>query len=137
MLNWASIKPAVRSTHRPLTLEEVFDLSQGGLIEVGSHTVTHPFLSLHALASQRNEIKKSKDTLEQILGRPVTSFAYPHGDYTEEAIALVRQAGFACACSTTADVVWWHTDRFQLPRVQVEDWNGEEFANRLHGWLNG
>ena len=137
ILNWASIKPAVRSTHRPLTLEEVFDLSQGGLIEVGSHTVTHPFLSLHTLASQRNEIKKSKATLEHILGRPVTSFAYPHGDYTEEAIALVRQAGFACACSTTADVVWWHTDRFQLPRVQVEDWNGEEFANRLHGWLNG
>jgi peptidoglycan/xylan/chitin deacetylase (PgdA/CDA1 family) len=121
ILSWASVEPAVRPTHRPLTVEEVFDLTKGDLIEIGSHTVTHPFLSLHALASQRNEIEKSKDKLEHVLGRPVTSFAYPHGDYNEEVIALVRQAGYECACSTSVDVVRQNTDLFQLPRVQVED----------------
>ena len=137
IMTWACVQPVARSTHRPLTLEEVFELAQGDLIEVGSHTVTHPFLSLHTVASQQNEIQKSKDKLEDILGRPVTSFAYPHGDYAEGATALVRQVGFACACSTSANIVWWHTDRFQLPRVQVEDWDGEEFANRLSRWFNG
>ena len=136
IITWAGIEPVARSTHRPLNLEEVFELAQGDLIEVGSHTVTHPFLSLHALASQQNEIQGSKEKLEEILGRPVTSFAYPHGDYDERGIGLVRQAGFACACSTASDIVWWHTNRFQLPRVQVEDWNGEEFENKLSGLLN-
>ena len=137
LLAWAGAEPAARSTHRALSREEVLVLARQGLIEIGSHTMTHPLLSTCPSTAQREEIQRSKAELEEVLGCPVTSFAYPYGDYTGETIALVREAGFACACSTSAAVVGPGTDRFQLPRVQVHDWSREEFAGQLSMWLDG
>ncbi len=136
LLLWAGAEPVSRTTHRTLSLEEVFALHQGKLIEVGSHAVTHPLLSALPVAWQQNEIQQSKACLEEIIGHPVRSFAYPYGDYTTETVALVREAGFACACSTNEVAAWGRTDRFQLPRFHVEDWDGEEFARRLSSWFH-
>jgi peptidoglycan/xylan/chitin deacetylase (PgdA/CDA1 family) len=135
LLVWSGAEPVSRSTHRHLSPEELLTLNQGELIEVGSHTVTHPFLSTLPTALQRDEIQHSKACLEQIIGHPVKSFAYPHGDYTLTTVGMVREAGFACACSVLAGSVRGRTDRFQLPRVVVQDWDGEEFARRLSRWF--
>ncbi len=72
-------------------------------------------------------MKSSKACLDEFLGHPVTSFSYPFGVYTEETILLARETGFTCACSTVKETVWRHSDRFQLPRFEVENWIGEEF----------
>jgi peptidoglycan/xylan/chitin deacetylase (PgdA/CDA1 family) len=137
LLAWANSGPVGRPTHRPLSLKEAAELAQGKLVEIGAHTVTHPALPKLSVASQRDEIQQSKARLEEILGHPVTSFSYPHGYLSEETVAIVREAGFACACSSVADIIRPSTDRFRLPRVVVQDWNGEEFAKRLSRWLNG
>lgn len=128
---WANAEPIGRSSHRSLSHEEVLTLSNGGLIEVGAHTVTHPFLSKLPIASQQYEIEESKNRLEKILGYPVTSFSYPNGDYTTETISIVQNAGFNCACSSIADRVQLKSNPFLLPRVVVEDWDGETFARWL------
>jgi peptidoglycan/xylan/chitin deacetylase (PgdA/CDA1 family) len=140
LLTWADAEPFVRTTDRPLSLEEVVALAQGGLIEVGAHTMTHPVLSALPEVLQREEIQRSKARLEELVGRPVTSFSYPHGgnsDYTAETVDMVREAGFSCACSTFASVVRRSTDPFQLPRVWVQDWDGDEFAKQLSRWIDG
>ncbi|MCI0693010.1 polysaccharide deacetylase family protein [candidate division KSB1 bacterium] len=129
---WAGVTPAGRQTHWPLSNEEVMALAKGELFEIGDHTATHPLLSALPAVLQREEIQQSKAHLEEILERPVTSFSYPHGNYTAETVALVRAAGFTCACSTVAGIVRIGTDCLQLPRVQVGDWDGEVF-NR---WLS-
>lgn len=136
LLAWTGAESVSRLTHRSLTLAEVSVLEQGELIEVGAHTVTHPFLSTLTAAAQQQEIQRSKDCLEEIVGHPVSSFAYPHGNYTAETVAVVRAARFACACSTVADTVWQRSDRFQLPRIEVQDWDGEEFARQLSRWFH-
>lgn len=136
LLAWASAKPGNRSTHLTLLQQEVEAIAQGGLIEAGAHTVTHPVLSTLPTALQRDEIQQSKASLEKILGRPVTSFAYPYGNYSAETVPIVREAGFTCACSTLPGVVGGDTDRFQLPRVQIEDWDGEEFSRKLSLWFD-
>ena len=137
LLVWADAGPAVRSTHRPLSVEEVLTLAQGELIGIGAHTVTHPALSTLPATTQRSEILTSKTHLEEILGYRITSFAYPHGSMSAETVGIVREAGFACACSTVTDVVEPSTDHFQLPRVQVPDWNGKKFAKWLSRWFDG
>jgi peptidoglycan/xylan/chitin deacetylase (PgdA/CDA1 family) len=118
--------------------EEVIELARGGLIEVGCHTRTHPQLSALDPNLQREEIWRSKAELEQMLGQPITSFAYPYGqkrDYTGETMKLVRDAGFDCACSTSVGVVERASNRFQLPRAQVNDMDGESFSRLLSEWL--
>ena len=83
---------------------------------------------------------QSKAHLEELLGRPVSWFAYPFGSsgtYTEESVALVRQAGFAAACSAVPGPVGLRTERFQLPRLQVCDWDGDGLARQISSLVPG
>ncbi|ALF52918.1 polysaccharide deacetylase [Nostoc piscinale CENA21] len=136
--SWTNAQPVVRSTHRSLCNEEMLALESGGLIEIGTHTVTHPFLSQLPIASQRDEIQQSKAYLEKVLRHPITSFSYPNGSYTKETISLAQEAGFNCACASVLDKlqqhnnkISQHSNRFLLPRFVVEDWDGETFARWL------
>lgn len=127
----AGVEAKGRTTHRTMTSEEVLNLASGGLVEVGSHTVTHPVLSEIPADAQRVEIQQSKSHLEEILGEPVKSFAYPFGAHTEETARLVEEAGYDCACSTLPDIVWSGSLCYQLPRVDVGDWDGDRFAGYI------
>jgi peptidoglycan/xylan/chitin deacetylase (PgdA/CDA1 family) len=138
LLAWAGAAASARPTHRAMTPEEIIEMAHDELIEIGCHTVTHPQLSALNVTAQRDEILRSKGELETMLGHRVSSFAYPYGrecDYTRETMALVREAGFNCACSTLPALVTRSADPFQLPRVPVEDMNGEAFARLLYDYF--
>ena len=123
-----------RLSFRALSSDQVYSLSESGLVEIGAHTVTHPQLSKLSEAEQGKEIMKSKNKLSELLDRSVVSFAYPYGtrtDYTSDTVSIVHQAGFDCACSNFPGVVKSSTDKFQLPRMLVRDWSKDEFASRL------
>ena len=138
LLAQAGVESGGRATHRSLSYEELLALAKGELIDVGSHTVTHPLLSTLPLTAQREEIQLSKAHLEETLCHPVNSFAYPYGgssDYTSETVDIVQETGFTCGCANFAGIVCPETDCLQLPRVIVGDCNGEEFARRLGKWF--
>jgi peptidoglycan/xylan/chitin deacetylase (PgdA/CDA1 family) len=137
LLAWAGADPIARPTHRPLTIDELVKLQKCHLMEVGAHTMTHPKLADTPAAQQRIEIQQSKKVLEAMLNRPVTSFAFPFGSSAPETVAMVRDEGFVCACSTRSDVVFRGADRFLLPRVIVRDWDGERFGRFLRWWMGG
>jgi peptidoglycan/xylan/chitin deacetylase (PgdA/CDA1 family) len=139
IVSWAGVPTDNSLDDCILSAEEVIQLARDGLVEVGSHTASHPVLSCLALNEQRKEIQQSKRRLEDILGYPVTSFAYPYGGpshYTPETVAATREAGFKVACSNFEGMVRRNADMYQLPRFLVRDWNGEEFARRLRSWLS-
>ncbi|HEV8299210.1 MAG TPA: polysaccharide deacetylase family protein [Acidimicrobiales bacterium] len=136
----AGIRRETRESHRPLTAAELTELVDGGLVEVGAHTVNHARLASLDLPRQRAEVVESAVWLEELLARPVRAFAYPFGrvgDYTDETVRVVREAGFAVACVNHPGAVGPRTDRLRLPRVSVRDWPGDEFERRLVGWLAG
>jgi peptidoglycan/xylan/chitin deacetylase (PgdA/CDA1 family) len=123
-----------------LSAAETARLGEGQLIEVGAHTMTHPVLSRLSLADQQDEIQQSKSRLEELIGRPVNSFAYPHGlssDFTQETAALVRDAGFDCGCAAMPGIVQRDTSAYQLPRLTVRDEDGDQFAERLSSYFRG
>jgi peptidoglycan/xylan/chitin deacetylase (PgdA/CDA1 family) len=110
------------------------------LIELGSHTVSHPVLSSLPAAAQQAEILGSKQRLESLIGREVSSFAYPYGsraDYTKTTTAIVRDSGFRLACANVPEGVSSSGDRLQLPRFLVRNWDGDEFERHLDTWSAG
>jgi peptidoglycan/xylan/chitin deacetylase (PgdA/CDA1 family) len=136
---WTGYGAVGRSTHRMMTADEVRTLAGDGLVEVGSHTVTHLKLSAFPSSIQRREIQQSKWQLEELLGRAVTSFAYPYGDrsmYSAVTVALVQEAGYACACANIPGMVQRGDSRFELPRIRVHDWDGDTFKKKLHQLLS-
>jgi peptidoglycan/xylan/chitin deacetylase (PgdA/CDA1 family) len=134
---WAEVPAIARPSHQILTSEEVLRLAEGNLVEIGAHTMTHPVLPALPLPEQRQEIQESKARLEALVGHEVVSFAYPHGSIAPETAASVCEAGFVSACSSHPDAVFRRTDRFQLPRLGVRDWNGDTFARWFRWWLGG
>jgi Polysaccharide deacetylase len=124
-----------RETYRSLEPDEVGALAEGGLIEIGAHSVTHPALGTISAEEQRLEVIGSKHRLEEILGSGVASFAYPYGDMTGETVAVTSAAGFRQACSTVPRPVVRNANCMELPRFQVGDWDGAAFCERLAGWF--
>lgn len=134
ILQWSQKSPNARHDYRPMNSDEVQKLISGGLIEVGAHTVNHPFLSAHGETDQQEEIAQGKTDIEKLLGRTITTFTYPFGAYNRTTVPLVKNLGFTCACSTEALPVWWKCDPYQLPRFGVNNWDGEQFHKQLLKW---
>jgi peptidoglycan/xylan/chitin deacetylase (PgdA/CDA1 family) len=92
-------------------------------MEVGAHSRTHPYLTGCSEAELRYEVEGSRADLEQILGEPVTQFAYPYGDCDARVADAVRTAGYQGAVTTRSARVRPGEDPFLLPRVNVNGRN--------------
>ncbi len=103
-------------------------------IECGGHTHSHPQLDTLALKQARHEITVCKDTLEQLLGEQIESFAYPFGYYTLPVQHLVQEAGYTSSCAVKHKMATLKADLFALPRLMVKPGTTvEDFDHLLHG----
>lgn len=134
LADWAGVSFQPRTSHRNVTVGELRQLD-GDVVTIGGHTMTHPLLPELSFRRQRKEIVENKRHLESVLGRPLRSFSYPFGGHNTESVAAVRSAGYQMAVTTKPTPVSSATDRFRVGRFDVKDWDGEEFARRLEGWL--
>jgi peptidoglycan/xylan/chitin deacetylase (PgdA/CDA1 family) len=104
-------------------------------MQIGAHTNSHPILARLDSAQAEEEIAASKRTLEGILGRRVSLFAYPNGrpgrDYAEKDVAIVRRLGFDAAVSTRPAAAGRQDDPFELPRFTPWDRSMLRFGLRM------
>jgi peptidoglycan/xylan/chitin deacetylase (PgdA/CDA1 family) len=77
---------------------ELAELAGGGL-EIASHSVSHPDLTCLDPQSLENELRESREMLEQKLQRSVASFAYPFGGFNPTVCKAVS-AHYRLACTT-------------------------------------
>lgn len=95
---------------------QVHNLVNSGVAEIGAHTLDHPNLAGLSQADQKNQIINSKQALENELGVPIKTFAYPYGRYNAISIGIVQQAGFRTAVTTVAGVQQSLQNRYTLLR---------------------
>jgi peptidoglycan/xylan/chitin deacetylase (PgdA/CDA1 family) len=119
-----------RKSHRPMTAAEVRRL-QSDRIVMGSHSLTHTSLPHRSASEQTAEIVGSRRRCAEITGKAPLSFAYPYGDYDENAAHVAEQAGYICACTTEPSAVGASASPYALPRIQVEDWDAATLARTL------
>ncbi|HYE18628.1 MAG TPA: polysaccharide deacetylase family protein [Tepidisphaeraceae bacterium] len=123
-----------RATHRFVTEEQLRALAASPVATIGAHTVTHPRLSAIPVEEQGREIRESKRRIEEVIGKPVTTFAYPFGgpaDQTDETVRCVREAGFEAASVNHGGCVRRGADPFRLNRVLARDWSAQELKGRI------
>ena len=107
---WVS---AVGRQHH-MTWDEIRALSSEGM-QIGCHSMTHPYLTrVKKDETLRWEILGAKQIIEDRVDVPVTTFAYPFGQYDERVVAMVREAGFTSARSTWPGVVHSQEGLFSL-----------------------
>jgi len=112
--------------YRFLDWSQILEMEKSGLVVFGSHTVNHENLSSLSDAAVRSELVQSKRTLEDNLGRPVKTFAYPYGglaSFDGRTVSAVKEAGYVCAFTTVQGKV---TDkeaaRFAIQRTMLFDY---------------
>jgi peptidoglycan/xylan/chitin deacetylase (PgdA/CDA1 family) len=121
-------------SQRPmLTWSQVRAIAASG-IECGAHSRSHPQLDTLSVKASWDEIVGSKLKLEEYLGQPVETFAYPHGYYNPTVRRLVQEAGFSSACAVKNAISTVTDDRFALARIIITgDTSAESLARLLKG----
>jgi peptidoglycan/xylan/chitin deacetylase (PgdA/CDA1 family) len=116
-----------------LEWREIEQLARNPLFQIESHTVSHPWDAKDNLvtwmaasgpgkdrAAVRSEIVDSKARLEARLGRTVDYLAWPVGWYTEEMVALARDAGYRALMTAEDGGNRAGDDVFHIKRVFID-----------------
>ena len=113
-----------------LTWDEIKEMDEAGMT-IGSHTVTHPYLSNLPQEALRREIALSKQILEKELGKPVLHFASPFGYIDPQIMQIVKDARYKTARTTYKGIYHTKDDLLQLRGILVGD-NFNDFVKVLN-----
>ena len=113
---WPGQSPAV-SESRLMDWSELRELSALGW-EIGAHTRSHPDLRLLDDGDLCEETLGAKTVLEDRLGQPVRTFAYPYGSVDRRVRSQVREI-FQAACGTDMGIADERSDQSVLERVDM------------------
>lgn len=123
--NWATDKDTKLSSNElnneaMLTHEMVREMTDSGLIDIGSHTIHHVNLPTLSYEQQEEEIAHSKTIIEQAYNITCKSFAYPFGFYDDTSVALVQKHGYTSAVTTVPRFLPWEDkNRYEIPRIII------------------
>jgi peptidoglycan/xylan/chitin deacetylase (PgdA/CDA1 family) len=106
---------------RLMTREQLRETSQLDFIEIGSHTVRHADLADADHERALRELAESKRVLEEMIDRPVVSFAYPYGHYSPACPAAARLAGYESA-ATAGERGDWSPYELQRELIGPGEW---------------
>lgn len=119
-----------------MNLDMIKEMEEYG-IEFGGHTKTHPKLATLSLENACEEIFESKKVLEEKLGHPLISFAYPYGNLNEDVKKIVKKAGYSFAVATDSGDISFSQDLFQIRRIGIFSTNSFlTFKRKVSGKYN-
>jgi len=116
---------------------ELREMAASGLMEIGSHTATHPILSSISDVESWQELSRSRAEIAEGIGREVKSFCYPNGmpgDFRPSQVRQVTEAGYSCSVIAQPGLVEADCDPYQMPRLGMARKRSElEIAKQLDG----
>jgi peptidoglycan/xylan/chitin deacetylase (PgdA/CDA1 family) len=102
-----------------LSHRQVAELARLPGVEVGAHGVRHEHLDELAQPGLVSELSVSKFQLEELIGKRVDSFAYPHGAHDRRVRAAVIAEGYRSAAAVKNAVSHSGDDPFAIARFTV------------------
>lgn len=124
---------------------DLLELQKEG-IDIESHSMTHPNLKLHHqkvkgawhnftpeeyAAWLTNETAGSKALLEQKMGKPITCFAYPYGEYNKQVEDAAISAGYEAIFTVADNPVHTTTNLHSIGRYTITQGVEKNFAAYL------
>jgi peptidoglycan/xylan/chitin deacetylase (PgdA/CDA1 family) len=102
-----------------LTWQQVREMAENG-VDIGSHGMTDViFTEIKDKERLKNEIFKSKELIEGRIGKKVNFISYPLGQFNENIIDMVKDAGYLGACATNPGGDYPAHDPYALKRIRI------------------
>lgn len=118
-----------------ITRFQLTEIAEAG-VRIGAHTRTHPDLRTCSDRELEGEVRGSRADLEDLIGAPVTTFAYPKGLHDDRVVAAVRDAGYQAAVTTKRGWARPGLDGLRIPRSFIEDFDAATFEAAARGAMN-
>lgn len=111
--------------------EEAREMEKSGLIDIESHSFTHPNFSSLSYAETVVEMRLSKFAIESNLGKKCRYFAYPYGKLNPSSSAVAKSAGYEMVLvgrDKSADIPI--VNAYEIPRYTIKGTHsGEDVIN--------
>jgi peptidoglycan/xylan/chitin deacetylase (PgdA/CDA1 family) len=112
--------------------QEIVELADSGLVEIGSHTIWHPKLTQISADERLKELEISKDDLDTLLDKEINVIAYPFGLYNDDIKSLAQAVGYEAGLTFDQDAWQKVDDLMELKRISVyPNLNVIKFLNKL------
>ena len=111
---WDQVEPR-HDRHRLARSDELVAAAGEGL-DIGSHTVSHPWLPGLDPDHLKRELVESRVAVEELLGRPVDSLAYPTGGWNPAVRTAAADAGYRIGITVDRGLNTSRTPRLSLRR---------------------
>ncbi len=105
--------------------------------QIGGHTSNHYNLSNLNFDQQKNEIIDNKIFLEKQFSTKIDFFAYPYGQrpfYNKNTVEIVKSF-FQVSFSNFRGLIHKDSNRYELPRFLVRDWNLKTFEKNINHYF--
>jgi peptidoglycan/xylan/chitin deacetylase (PgdA/CDA1 family) len=109
---------AGRPLDRMLSWSQVRELDSAG-VEIGAHSHSHAQLDQLPSRAVEEELRRSKELLEERTGRQVSTLAYPFGYSSRRVRDAVAAAGYRHAAAVANRMPSARPDPMALPRLTV------------------
>lgn len=101
-----------------LNEEQIKELIDSDLVEVGSHTLDHIYLKLSPDQYAEKQIVESKKKFEERFGIKIKTFAYPYGAFNYKNIEMVKKSGYTAAVSVISGEMQSQDNLFYMSRIR-------------------
>lgn len=139
----AAIFIATDNIGRPgyLGWKELREMSDSGLITIGSHTKSHPWLPTASVDEKKlhDELVVSKEVLERGLGKKVCYLCYPNGAFNDLIKETAKEAGYKGAFTTNVRRNSDIKDIYAIRRLKMSSSSHNPFllwgkVNKYYAW---
>jgi peptidoglycan/xylan/chitin deacetylase (PgdA/CDA1 family) len=117
-----------------LTWDEVAAMGRTGVMDIQSHTHTHPLCRVGQEideAKLREELRRSREAIEGHLGTSCRYLCWPRGWFNDAAIRIAREEGYEACFSTIPGANGPRPDLGALRRIDVRRGGAAWLAIRL------
>jgi peptidoglycan/xylan/chitin deacetylase (PgdA/CDA1 family) len=133
--NYESENRIEEEPYMNITKEQLIELNNSGLVEIGSHTNNHPILANESGNVLEWEIKNSIERLEKLIGKDIGYFAYPNGqpvlDFGDRELKILKETTIKLAFSTDSRKIKGETNNYMVPRIGISKGNNFFIDNKI------
>lgn len=113
------ITPGFLGRRGYLSPAQLSELSRYANFDIGSHSLTHPYLTDLDDATLQKELSLSKQQIEQIIGTPVHHFSCPGGRWNPRVAELAKSLGYKTVTTSRIRANSLRADPFCLARIAI------------------
>ncbi|MHC4416220.1 MAG: polysaccharide deacetylase family protein [Planctomycetota bacterium] len=138
---WKIAADCPDASEATMTARQVVEAAGDPGVTFGSHSATHRTLAELPLSEARDELARSKATLEELLERPVEDLAFPYGASHPAVVSAAFAAGYRRVFSLEPPVGHNGSDNpgavFGRMRMTPDAWPIEHMLTTAgaYGWL--